>query len=578
MKSQISNFALLMAISLSACGGGGSANNNGAQVVSVQNVMPVAMAGDDQSVFEASTVSLAGSATDSDGTIASYAWTQTSGPTVTLTNDNQATATFTAPSVSNSEELEFSLTVTDNQNGTSTDTVIITVTENIAVSFTAKPEAVTKAPFAVFEFTSENADSFECRLNSGDYVECSSPHNIFPLEIGQHSLGVRALSADGTAGEEITTSWTISSIFGDGADPETHPEIELAERQPMATEPNGWRGILRVNCDFAHSDYDDPIVFPGQDGAAHLHRFFGNTLLDENSDNASLFTTGESTCQGNDLNRSAYWYPALIAPSYDQVTGERLTNSLGQPAWTAVKGVVGDDDVAHEVFYYSAGIDDLEAIQPIPLGLKMIAGNHMGSPDMQQDTSVVRWHCQSWESSDANNPRWSTSIPECIAPDRLRMDIFFPSCWDGENLDSEDHKSHLAYPENTGGPDGTVCPTSHPVPIIRVSFHYAFGVRPDVYDPESQSSRGWRIASDMYDVAPETPGGMSLHADWFNAWHPEALEAVLDTCIKGGLDCHDGNLGNGHALSATRPGTGHEPEVVNMGHSSSHGSHSSHGE
>lgn len=79
-----------------------------------------------------------------------------------------------------------------------------------------------------------------------------------------------------------------------------------------------------------------------------------------------------------------------------------------------------------------------------------------------------------------------------------------------------------------------------------------------------------RARSDMYDVSSSTPGGMSLHGDWFNAWHPEALKAVLDTCIKGALDCHDGNFGTGFRLSGTRPGTQEEPEVVNMGHPKSH--------
>lgn len=77
-------------------------------------------------------------------------------------------------------------------------------------------------------------------------------------------------------------------------------------------------------------------------------------------------------------------------------------------------------------------------------------------------------------------------------------------------------------------------------------------MKPDVYEPESLSSRGWRLASDMYEVTTNSPGGMSLHGDWFNAWYPEAL---LDECIKQQLDCHDGNLANGFRLSDTQPGT-----------------------
>lgn len=553
---------------LTACGGGGGTSVSTVQSAAAINAAPVAVAGADQTVFSAANVTLNGSGTDSDGTISSYRWTQNSGPSVTLTNSNAAEASFTAPTVSTTETIDLTLTVTDNQGATDTDTVVVTVDHNTPVQITPKPEAMTKDAFATFEFLSQDAAGFQCKLNDEDYEDCTSPHSVFPLEVKDHTLSIRAITQTGTAGAPSDTNWTVSSIFGDSADTSQHADLTQSNVTPAAVEPNSWRGIMRINCDFAHSSYDDPVVFPGQDEAAHLHRFYGNTLLDENSDIESLFTTGESSCQGNELNRSAYWYPALLAPAYDQITGARLTNSKGEPAWNAVKAVVGNDDVAHEVFYYSAGVDDLTSVQPIPLGLKMIAGNHMGQPGTEQDTGIVRWHCQSWESSDATNPRWSTSVPECLAPDRLRMDIFFPSCWDGVNLDSDDHKSHLAYPENpTGERNSTVCPANHPVPIIRVSFHYAFGVKPDVYDPATQSSRGWRLASDMYDVSTLNPGGMSLHADWFNAWHPEALQMVLDTCIKGALDCHDGNFGTGVRLSGTRPGTQVEPEVVNIGHS-----------
>lgn len=431
--------------------------------------------------------------------------------------------------------------------------------------FIAQPDAVSQQPYAEFSFFSADAQSYTCQLNAEPEVSCTSPYLLYPLDVQQHSLHVRAVSADGTVGEPAVVSWTVSSIFADGSLSTVHADLIATAVQPNVSNDNSWRGIFRINCDLSHSGYIDPIVYPGQKDAAHLHRFYGNTLLDENSDLTSLFTRGESSCQGNELNRSAYWVPALLAPLYDPQTSERQVDEKGEPAWQIVPAVVGNDDEAHEVFYYSAGVDDLSSIQPIPLGLKMIAGSAMAMPGMAQDTSIVRWHCQSWESSDANNPRWSASIPECVAPDRLRMDIFFPSCWNGTELDSADHKSHLAYPVNNGGPNGTVCPASHPVPIVRVSFHYAYGVKPDVYEPQSRSSRGWRFASDMYEITTSTPGGMSLHGDWFNAWHPEALQAVLDGCIRQRLDCHDGNLANGYRLSGTRAGSQNEVPIVNKG-------------
>ncbi len=268
----------------------------------------------------------------------------------------------------------------------------------------------------------------------------------------------------------------VVDLFLDG-----HTDLIPTLMMPSPVQERSWRGIFRINCDFSHSSYNDPIVYPGHVDAAHLHRFYSNTQVDAFTTMESLYAQGESSCQGNKLNLSAYWVPALLAPAFNQATGTRQTDANGDPAWKVVPAVVGNDDEAHEVFYYSAGVDDLDAIQPLPAGIRLIAGTPMTMPGSQQSTSIVRWHCQSWESSDATNPRFSATIPECFEPDRVRMDIFFPSCWDGVNLDSSDHRSHMAYPVSAGGV--TSCPSTHAVPVLRVSYHYAFGVRPEFTHP-----------------------------------------------------------------------------------------------
>jgi hypothetical protein len=99
-----------------------------------QNKAPTADAGPDQSVKEDSTVTLNGTgSTDPDGTITSYAWTQTdsTGITVVLSNSSAAMPTFTAPDVDASTTLIFALIVTDNDGvSSSPDSVSITVTES----------------------------------------------------------------------------------------------------------------------------------------------------------------------------------------------------------------------------------------------------------------------------------------------------------------------------------------------------------------------------------------------------------------------------------------------------------------
>ena len=89
-----------------------------------ENVAPTANAGPNASAFVGQQVTLIGSGTDTDGTIASYAWTQVSGPTVALAGSG-TTRTFT-PSVAGS--YIFALVVTDDDGAQSTpDAVTITV-------------------------------------------------------------------------------------------------------------------------------------------------------------------------------------------------------------------------------------------------------------------------------------------------------------------------------------------------------------------------------------------------------------------------------------------------------------------
>lgn len=90
---------------------------------------PIAVAGANLSVNEASHVMLNGSASsDPDGDALSYSWQQTSGPPVTLTDVDTPFPAFTAPFVSAAgASLEFELTVDDGFGGTSSSTTSVTV-------------------------------------------------------------------------------------------------------------------------------------------------------------------------------------------------------------------------------------------------------------------------------------------------------------------------------------------------------------------------------------------------------------------------------------------------------------------
>jgi chitinase len=105
-------------------------------MISSSNVPPIANVSID--VIEGTKdVTIDGkSSNDPDGTIASYLWKQTAGPTITLNSTNTAAIKFDAPSnVTAGTILRFDLTVTDNKGANSTsDTVLIRVLKNTTTS------------------------------------------------------------------------------------------------------------------------------------------------------------------------------------------------------------------------------------------------------------------------------------------------------------------------------------------------------------------------------------------------------------------------------------------------------------
>jgi hypothetical protein len=113
----------LVILSLIGCGGGDSDSGESPPA----NVAPTANAGPEQTVEELTIVTLSGSGTDSDGSIASYGWEQTAGTSVTLSNASSASATFTTPDINADETLVFKLTVTDDDGAENAGSVNINV-------------------------------------------------------------------------------------------------------------------------------------------------------------------------------------------------------------------------------------------------------------------------------------------------------------------------------------------------------------------------------------------------------------------------------------------------------------------
>ncbi len=232
---------------------------------------------------------------------------------------------------------------------------------------------------------------------------------------------------------------------------------------------------------------DDPIVFPNQPGAAHMHVFAGNLTTNAYSTLASL-SAGSTNCRlSRDL--AAYWMPELHAES-----GTVLT-----PYHTRV--------------YYRAGT--YGKVSYTPRGLKIIAGDSTAT--VPQSKSIAGWQCRTVSPDEVAIGKQAT-IPTCAAADLLEGSVVFPNCWDGVNLDSANHKSHMTYAAAT-----VTCPSTHPVRLAQLTVAYR-------YSPGTTNSRAYLSSGNS---------GLTLHADFWNAWHQPTLDALTDRCINAGVHCGD---------------------------------------
>lgn len=303
-------------------------------------------------------------------------------------------------------------------------------------------------------------------------------------------------------------------------------DLRLADLTFPADRPDNGSvgdGQFRIMCQYSHFSFDDPIVFPGQPGASHLHMFYGNTGTNADTTTDSLVNHGGSTCSGFELNRSAYWSPALLDGKGNVVVPHTI------------------------IIYYKTKFPDL--VQRLPQGLKMIAGN-TGTGSFTSNQNLT-WSCG--ENGHAYN--LTNRIPDC-GGDTINAAVVFPQCWDGVNLDSADHRSHMAT-VSTSKP----CPASHPVRFPQISIL--------LYYPGQESVDGWMLSSDVAAMGDGShsghgsmtgamagsmpPPGSALHADWWGGWNDETMDLWTRGCMVRARNCSLGQTGTDRQLAKISP-------------------------
>jgi hypothetical protein len=191
-----------------ADGNGGTATEPFEVTVEAQNTAPTADAGSDQTVQAGDTVTLdASGSSDSDGSIASYSWTQTGGTSVSLSDASAAQPTFTAPDVTSDETLTFDVQVTDDDGATATDSVSVTVEP---ATTGAKSADVAITPGSGLEASTYSGDSFQV-TNTGE-------QNIqsVTIDLSTTTLPDMVFDPEGSAGDQAAKGLNIDSESGDG--------------------------------------------------------------------------------------------------------------------------------------------------------------------------------------------------------------------------------------------------------------------------------------------------------------------------------------------------------------------------
>ena len=258
----------------------------------------------------------------------------------------------------------------------------------------------------------------------------------------------------------------------------------------LASSP-GWITI----CPQSHNAPDDPIVYPGLPGAAHLHEFFGNRSANAASTYSSM-VTATTTC-GTAGDKAGYWIPALYEDG----------------RYVSPVGVRADGKPTRSVFYYRA--DNVSStyraahpVEAFPKDFRMIAGTAHAHSVAEQPKlgKEIYWGC-------SDNSTGKLQLPQSCSSGAISLHVGFPNCWNGKVTGTND-TPNVAYPSSG------VCPAAFPRVLPRLIFRVEY--------PVGTTTGAITLSSGE---------SYSIHADFWNTWDQDTLERLVDRCLRSGTDC-----------------------------------------
>jgi len=228
--------------------------------------------------------------------------------------------------------------------------------------------------------------------------------------------------------------------------------------------------LLRFSCSQLVIERTDPLVNPGMNPSTHVHQIVGGNSFNVTMDPNRMDPATESTCTTCTFSEdfSNYWTASLYFRSPENGTYKLVpqrTNFVG------LDGVAQPQGGGITIYYMMPfGGNSKTKVTAFKPGFRMITGK----PELRSKAGTFKGICHRCNGNgDGMAPcdsRDTSEFPAKVCPRGIRASVIFPSCWDGKNLDSPDHTSHMAYSPGGQTLAGATCPASHPVRVPQVMY------------------------------------------------------------------------------------------------------------